>query len=126
MAITYSWNCRTVDTYPSHTDGQDPANTQSDVIYNVHWSLSGQLVANEVTHSANIIGTQTLATEDLSSFTSFDSLTHDQVVGFTTASMLLADSGSVDAKYAAVSSSLALKVAPKTVTKYIVDPVVEE
>ena len=124
MAITYSWNCRTVDTYPSHTDGQDPANTQSDVIYNVHWSLSGQLVANETTHSANIIGTQTLSTDNLSSFTSFDSLTHDQIVGWTTASMELASTGSVDAKYAAVSSSLALKVAPKTVTKYIVDPVV--
>ena len=121
MAITYSWNCRTVDTYPSHTDGQDPANTQSDVIYNVHWSLSGQLIANEVTHSANIIGTQTLSTDDLSSFTSFDSLTHDQVVAWTTGSMIAADSGSVEAKYSAVSSSLALKVAPKTVVKYIVD-----
>lgn len=125
MAITYSWNCRTVDTYPLHTDGQDPANTQSDVIYNVHWSLSGQLVANEATHSTNIIGTQTLTTDNLSSFTSFDSLTHDQIVAWTTGSMESASTGSVDAKYTAVSSSLALKVAPKSVTKYIVDPVVE-
>lgn len=125
MAITYSWNCRTVDTYPSHTDGQDPANTQSDVIYNVHWSLSGQLIANETTHSTNIIGTQTLTTDNLSTFTSFDSLTHDQIVAWTTGSMESASTGSVDAKYAAVSSSLALKVAPKSVTKYIVDPVVE-
>ena len=125
MAITYSWNCRTVDTYPTHSDAQETPNIQNDVIYNVHWSLSGQLVHNDVTHSANIICTQTLSTEDLSSFTSFDSLTHDQIVAWTTASMEAASTGSVDAKYAAVSSSLALKVAPKTVTKYIVDPVVE-
>lgn len=125
MAITYSWNCRTVDTYPTHTDSQETPNTQNDVIYNVHWSLTGQLVANEATHSANIIGTQTLSTENLSNFTAFDSLTHDQVIAFTTGSMLLANSGSVEAKYAAVSASLALKVAPKSVTKYIVDPVAE-
>jgi len=126
MAITYSWNCRTVDTYPTHSDAQETPNTQNDVIYNVHWSLSGQLVENEVTHSTNIIGTQTLSTEDLSSFSSFDSLTHDQIVGWTTASMEASATGSVEQKYSSVSSSLALKVAPTSVTKYIVDTVVEE
>ena len=125
MAINYSWNCRTVDTYPTHSDSQESPNTQNDVVYNVHWSLTGTLVHNEVSHSANIIGTQTLDTSDLSSFTSFDSVSHDQMIAWTTGSMEAASSGSVDAKYAAVSSSLALKIAPKSVTKYIVDPVVE-
>ena len=123
MATTYTWDCRTVDTYPSHTDSNEV--TESDVVYNVHWSLTGTLVHNEVSHSANIIGTQTLSTEDLSNFTSFDSVTHAQMIAWTTGSMEAASSGSVDAKYAAVSSSLALKIAPKSVTKYIVDPVVE-
>jgi hypothetical protein len=119
MAITYTWNCKTVDTYPTHSDGQDPVNEQNDVIYNVHWSLSGQLVANEATHSASVIGTQTLSTEDLSSFTSWDDLTHDQVIAWTTGSMIAQDSGSVDNKEASVSSSINLKINPISVTKYI-------
>jgi hypothetical protein len=125
MAITYSWNCRTVDTYPTHSDSQESPNTQNDVVYNVHWSLTGTLVHNEVSHSANIIGTQTLDTSDLSDFTSFDSVSHAQMIAWTTGSMESASTGSVDAKYAAVSSSLALKIAPTSVVKYIVDPVVE-
>ena len=119
MAINYTWNCKTVDTYPTHSDAQDPANEQNDVIYNVHWSLSGQLIKNEVTHSASIIGTQTLSVDDLSSFTSWDSVTHDQVIAWTTGSMIAADSGSVDAKLASVSSSINLKINPTSVTKYI-------
>ena len=125
MAISYSWNCRTVDTYPTHSDSLETPNTQNDVVYNVHWSLTGTLVHNEVSHSANIIGTQTLDTSDLSNFASFDSVSHDQMIAWTTGSMESASTGSVDAKYAAVSASLALKVAPVSVTKYIVDPVVE-
>ena len=31
MAITYAWDVKTCDTYPSYTDSQDPANTESDV-----------------------------------------------------------------------------------------------
>ena len=119
MAITYTWNCKTVDTYPTHSDSQDPVNEQNDVIFNVHWSLSGQLIENEVTHSASIIGTHTLLTEDLSSFTSWDDLTHDQVIGFTTGSMIAADSDSVDNKKASISSSINEKINPTIVTKYI-------
>lgn len=122
MEINYNWNCRTVDTYPTSSDSQEPVNTQNDVIYNVHWRLIGNTVVNEVSHSADIYGVQTLSTENLSEFTSFDSLTHDQIIGWTTASMELSASGSVQEKYNAVSSSLADKIHPKTVTRTIVDP----
>ena len=40
MAISYTWDVSMVDTYPSHTDEQEPSNTQSDVIYNaleINW-----------------------------------------------------------------------------------------
>ena len=43
MAINYNWDVANVDTYPSHTDSQDPANTKSDVIYNVHWRFVVQI-----------------------------------------------------------------------------------
>ena len=38
MANTYTWDCRTVDTYPTHTDPNEV--TESDVVYNVHWRLT--------------------------------------------------------------------------------------
>ena len=122
MAITYSWNCRTVDTYPTHSDAQETPNTQNDVIYNVHWSLSGQLVENEVTHSTNIIGTQTLSTEDLSSFDSFDALDNAVVSAWITSEMESANSGSVQQLKNAVSSSLDQKMNPVTVVKYLSTP----
>ena len=47
MAISYTWDVKTVDTYPSHTDEQEPSNTESDVIYNVHWRLTGEDDVNQ-------------------------------------------------------------------------------
>ena len=116
MAINYTWNCKTVDTYPTHSDGQDPVNQENDVIFNVHWALTGQLIENEVTHSASNIGTQNLSTEDLSSFTSWDSITHDDIIAWTTGSM---SSGIVDNIKANISSSINEKIHPTVVTKYI-------
>jgi len=119
MAITYTWNCHTVDTYPTHSDSQDPENTQNDVVYNVHWSLSGQMIHNDVTQSSSVIGTQTISTDNLSSFVSFDDLTHDEVVAWTTGSMLSQNTSSVDNLKASVSSSINQKIYPVSVTKYI-------
>jgi len=119
MAITYTWNCKTVDTYPTHSDSQDPANEENDVIFNVHWSVTGQLIDSEVTHSASNIGTQALSTEDLSSFTSWDDVTHDDIVAWTTGSMIASNSGSVDGIKSSISSSINEKINPTVVTKYI-------
>lgn len=83
MPNTYTWDCRTVDTYPSHTDEQDPANTESDVVYNVHWRVTG----TDGTHTASSIGTQTLETADLSGFTAFDSVTHEDMITWTKAAL---------------------------------------
>ena len=46
MAISYTWDVSNVDTYPSHTDSS--SNTESDVIYNVHWRLKGSDDANNL------------------------------------------------------------------------------
>ncbi len=83
MPNTYTWDCRTVDTYPSHTDEQDPANTESDVVYNVHYRVTG----TDGTHSATSIGTQTLETADLSGFTAFASVTHENMIAWTKAAL---------------------------------------
>ena len=34
MATTYEWNCKTVDVHP--TEGE-----YTDVVYNVHWIVTG-------------------------------------------------------------------------------------
>lgn len=119
MAITYTWNCRTVDTYPSHTDTQDPATTQSDVVYNVHWTLLGTDTVDGVDYSSSVIGTQSVDVQDLSSFTSFDTLTNEDVTGWVTSAM---GEEKVNQLKASVAASIAEKVTPTTVTKTIVDP----
>ncbi len=81
MATTYTWDCSTVDTYPSHTD--ENSVIQSDVVYNVHWRIT----ANDGVNNATTIGTQTLEVSDLSSFTDFDSISHSDVVGWVKAAI---------------------------------------
>jgi len=81
MANTYSWDCRTVDAYPTHTD--ESGVTESQVVYNVHWRVTG----TDGTHSATSIGTQTLETSDLSGFTAFDAVTHEDMIAWTQAAL---------------------------------------
>lgn len=96
MAINYTWDVSNVDTYPSHTDSQDPANTESDVVYNVHWRLKGtddtnvdftDSEGNAVYHSADIYGSIGLDVSDLSSFTSFADLAVADVQAWVEAAM---------------------------------------
>jgi hypothetical protein len=41
---TYTWNCKTVDAYPSYDE-------LTDVVYNVHWILAGERTEADVTYS---------------------------------------------------------------------------
>ena len=119
MAITYSWDCKTVDTYPTHSDEQDPKNTENDVIYNVHYNLVGSETKSGVTYTANTIGTVAIDVTDLSSFTAFDALTNEKVTGWVTASLEANKSGSVADMKTGVSQSIVDQRIPPTVTKYI-------
>lgn len=76
MATTYTWDVSTVDTYPSHTDDNDNAN--SDVIFNVHYRLNGADESN----SDSVIGTIGLSVEDTSSFTAFEDVTLQELEGW--------------------------------------------
>lgn len=79
MAITYEWNVKKVDVYPSREG-------QSNVIYNVHWRLTAmdsELDAEGYPlYVASVFGAQKLDTSDLSNFTNFDSVTSSQVQGW--------------------------------------------
>ena len=119
MPNTYTWNCLTVDTYPSHTDGQDPANTESYVVYNVHWRVTG----SDGTNEAVVIGTQTLETEDLSGFTAFDSVTHQNMIDWTKAAM---GTDRVSEIESSLDSQLSELATPSSVTRTIGEPLETE
>lgn len=113
---TYTWNCRTVDAYPSHTD--ENGVTESQVVYNVHWRVTG----SDGTNEATVIGTQILETADLSGFTAFDSVTHDQMIVWTQAAM---GAERVAEMEGSLDKQLAELAAPSSVTLVIADEVTE-
>ena len=120
MAISYTWDVKTCDTYPSHTDSQDPVNTESDVVYNVHWRLTAEDDANQDSNGNNLTatsyGTQSVDVDDLSSFTSFASLTASDVQGWVETAM---GSDAVTDLKAGLDSQIAVLITPTSVTKTI-------
>ena len=116
MATTYDWNCRTVDCYPTDQ-------SYTDVVYNVHWIVTGtsdQKDSEGNFYTATNIGTQTVSTSDLSSFTPFADLTNADVVAWTKAAM---GAEQVTVLEANIQSSIDLEITPTTVTLTIEDPV---
>ena len=84
MAISYEWDVKTVDTYPTK-------DSKSDVVYNVHWRLTATDDTNNDAEgnslTATVYGSQGLDTSDLSSFTEFADLTVSDVQGWVEAVM---------------------------------------
>ena len=113
MAIGYTWDVSTVDTYPTH-------NSQSDVVYNVHWRLNAEDDANQDADgnnwTASSYGTQSVDTSDLSSFTAFADLTSSDVQGWVEAAM--GEDAVADLK-AGLDAQIAEKITPTSVTKTI-------
>ena len=79
MAISYEWDVKTVDTYPTK-------DSKSDVVHNVHWRLTATDDTNNDAdgnpQTATVYGSQGLDTSDLSSFTEFADLTASDVQGW--------------------------------------------
>mgnify|MGYP003120049818 FL=1 len=118
MAISYTWDVSNVDTYPSHTDSS--SNTESDVIYNVHWRLKGSDDANNDAdgnpQTGEVYGSQSLDVSDLSSFTAFASVSLSNVQGWVETAM---GSDEVTALKAGIDAQIAEKVTPTSVNKTI-------
>ena len=104
---TYTWDCKTVDVYPTHTD--ESGTPESNVVYNVHWKLTG----TDGEHSTTVIGTEMLEISDLSSFTSFESVTHSDVISWVEAAM---GEERVSEIKASLDNAIAEMAAPSTVT----------
>jgi len=116
MAISYTWDVSTVDTYPTK-------DSKSDVVYNVHWRLKATDDTNkqtidgvEVNITSEVYGAQVVDTSDLSSFKAFADLTASDVQGWVEAAL---GSDTVTAKKASLDANIAEKVTPTSVTKTI-------
>ncbi len=116
---TYNWNCRTVD---CHTE----QNNESNVVYNVHWRVDG--VSDQVdeqgnSYSAGSIGTQTLDTSNITDFTPFNELSHEDIIAWTKSAMGEEQVSSIESN---IQSQIDKKITPVTVTLTINDPITPE
>ena len=113
MAIGYTWDVSTVDTYPTK-------DSKSDVVHNVHWRLTATDDTNKDSEGNNwtaiVYGTQSLDTSDLSSFTAFGSLDAAKVQGWVEAAMT---ADTVKELKAGLDANIAGKITPTSVTKTI-------
>jgi len=113
MAIGYTWDVSTVDTYPT-------LESNADVVYNVHWRLTAEDDANQDADgnnwTATSYGTQSVDTSDLSSFTAFADLTSSDVQGWVETAM---GSDAVTALKAGLDAQIEAKINPTSVTKTI-------
>ena len=113
MAISYAWDVKTVDTYPTK-------DSKSDVVYNVHWRLTATDDTNNDADgnslTATVYGSQGLDTSDLSSFTAFADLTASDVQGWVETA-LTADT--VNDMKDSLDSTIEKLVTPTSVQKTI-------
>ena len=113
MAINYTWDVSTVDTYPTK-------DSNADVVHNVHWRLTATDDTNKDSNgnnwTADVYGSQALDTDSISSFTAFGSLDAAKVQGWVEAA-LTADT--VTAMKSGLDAQIALKITPTSVTKTI-------
>ena len=113
MAISYKWNCKKCDTYPSKGG-------KSNVVHNVHW----RLVATDDTNkdvdgyfqTVEVYGEQSLDTSDLSSFKNWSSLTNSDVQGWVESAL---GSDKVTKMKTGLSEDIAAKIKPTSLKKTI-------
>ena len=115
MAIGYTWNVSTVDTYPTK-------DSKSDVIYNVHWKLTAtddtNKDANDVNISETVYSTQLLDTSDLSNFKAFADVTVSDVQGWVETAI---GSDEVTAMKTGLDAKITEMITPTSVLKRIGD-----
>ena len=114
--ITYDWNCQTVDARPLE-DGE------VDVVYNVHWRVTGtsdELKPDGTAYSIVNIGTQAVPWNPESTFIPFEDLTNEIVVEWTQAAMGEEQVTSIEAN---IASQIERLINPTSITLTIGAPV---
>ena len=113
MAIGYTWDVSTCDTYPTK-------DSKSDVVYNVHWRLTATDDTNKDSDgnnwTATTYGSQSVDTSDLSSFIEWSSLKASDVQGWVEAALT---SDTVTSMKTSLDAQIAESITPTSVTKTI-------
>jgi len=119
MAIVYSWDCKTVDCYPTK---DEQGVILDDVVYNIHWRLTGTEESEGKEYSSTVIGTQTVTAEDIDpdTFIPFDQLTNEIATGWCTAAMGAEQVASLETS---VANQIADQINPTSITLTIGQPV---
>ena len=105
MANTYNFKINAVDCH-TNQDGLEK------VVYNVHWSYFGTSEGEEPV-TASIIGVESVDTPSAESFTAFESLTEDIVIGWIEAKI---GEERIASMQASLDAQIQEKVAPTKVT----------
>ena len=71
MAVTNTWVIEQMDCYPTYE-------SQTDVVFTVHWRIN----ATDGTYTSTVYSAQAVPYTGGSSFTPYEDLTQDQVVGW--------------------------------------------
>jgi hypothetical protein len=111
--ITYNWNCKTVDAYVQQ-------GVNDDVVYNVHWIVTGTKEEDSKEYSSTSIGTQMLDISEITNFIPFDQVTDKEVVAWTQAAM---GGEQVTQIEASIADSIELEINPVSVTLTVGEPV---
>ena len=116
MANTYTWNCRTVDVYPTYE-------SLDDVVYTVHWRLLAtssetHVVDGEaVPYTATTYNTQTLSLADVGTdFIPFADLTNEVITGWTETAM---GGTEVQTRKDSLDTNITEQITPTSETKTI-------
>jgi hypothetical protein len=114
MENTYTWRINALD---CHTNQND----LTDVVYNIHWSyIAENNEGGEPIPATGSIGVQTIEAPSAESFTPFESLTQETVVGWLEAKM---GEERIAEMKANLDARIEEKINPTKVTKQL--PVVE-
>ena len=113
MAISYTWDVSVCDTYPSKSG-------KSNEGPNVPWRLTGSDSSNKDSEgnpqAATVYGSQSVSTDDLSSFINWSDLKTSDVQGWVEAGL---GADEVTALKASIDAQIAEKVTPTSVTKIL-------
>jgi hypothetical protein len=106
MSVSYFWTINPLNCYPTSSG-------ETDVVFTAHWQLHAQEIANEVTWSAQSIGTAAVPLHSGSTFIPFNELTLPVVQGWVEESM---GTGSINDIKASLAQQIANQINPPMVT----------
>lgn len=106
MAVNYTWNAVSLDCYPE-LDGE------TDVVFVVHWTLSGTETVSGTTYNGGVYGSVGVTLDEGATFTPYADLTEAQVIGWVQDAL---GEDQVTAYEANVAQQIADQVNPPVVT----------